>query len=59
MIVMKVKVGTGEEVVIIIVKKSVIEIRALELNLFKLITRVSYRRVCRQLKFIATCLTTL
>ena len=49
-----------EEVVIIIIKKFIIKIYILEPNLFKLMARVSYYRVYRrELKLIATCLTTL
>ena len=48
MVIIKVKVGMGEEeVMIIIIKKFIVGICALELNLFKLIARVSYYRVCR------------
>ena len=48
MIIIKVKVSMGEEeVIIIIVKKFIIEIRALKLNLFKLVTHVSRHRVCK------------
>ena len=43
---MKVKVSIGEkEVIVIIVKKFIMRIRALELNLFRLIARVSHYRV--------------
>ena len=61
MVIIKVKVGMGEEeIVIFIVKKFIIGICALKPNLFKLVARVSRRRVCRQeLKLIATCLITL
>ena len=61
MIIIKVEVGIGEEeVMIIIIKEFIMGICALELNLFKLVARVSYYRVYRQkLKLIATCLTTL
>ena len=57
-IIVEVKVSTGEEkVIIIIVKKFIVGIRALKLNLFGLIAHVSRPRVCRQeLKLIATCL---
>ena len=49
-----------EEVVIIIIKKFVIRICALELNLFGLVTCVSYYKIYRQeLKLIAACLTIL
>ena len=60
-IIIKVKVGMGEEeVIMIIVKKFIVGIRALEPNLFKLIARVSYHKVYRrELKLIATYLTTL
>ena len=47
MFIIKVKVGMGEEVVVVIVKKFVVGVRALELNLFVLVARVSRRRVCR------------
>ena len=57
---MEVKVGTGKKIVVIIIKKFIVGICALEPNLFGLITRVSYYRVYRQkLKLTATCLTTL
>ena len=58
---MEVKVGMRkEEVIIIIIKKFILGIRALELNLFRLVTRVSYYRVYKQkLKLIAACLTVL
>ena len=58
---MKVKVGIEkEEVIIIIIKKFIIRIRALKLNLFRLVTHVSYYRVYKQkLKLIATYLTIL
>ena len=58
---MEVKVSTGEkEVVVIIIKKFVVGIRTLKPNLFRLVTRVSYRRVYRQeSKLIATYLTIL
>ena len=59
-IIIKVKVSTGEEVIIIIIKKFIIKIYALKPNLFKLITRVSCRRVYKQKsKLIATYFTTL
>ena len=60
-VIMEIKVNIGEkEVIIIIVKEFVMGICTLKLNLFELITRVSYHRVYRQeLKLIATCLTTL
>ena len=45
-IIIEVKVGMGEEeVVVIIIKEFIMGIRALELNLFRLVTRVSYYRV--------------
>ena len=45
-VIIEVKVSTGEEkIMVIIIKKFVVEICALELNLFKLIARVSYFRV--------------
>ena len=37
-----------KEVMVIIIKEFIIGIRALELNLFELVTRVSYYRVYRQ-----------
>ena len=47
-IIIRVKVGMGEkEVIIIIIKEFIIRIYILKLNLFKLITRVSYYRVYR------------
>ena len=60
-IIIEVEVGTEEEeVMIIIIKKFIVGICALKLNLFRLITRVSYYRVYKQeLKLIAACLTTL
>ena len=46
MVIIKVEVSIGEEeVVVIIIKKFIIGIRALELNLFRLITCVFCRRV--------------
>ena len=59
MVIIKVKVGMGkEEVIIIIIKKFIVEICVLEPNLFKLIAYVSYYRVYRyELKLIAACLT--
>ena len=61
MIIVEVKVGIGKkEVVVVIIKKFIVGIRALELNLFRLVTYVFYYRVNRQeLKLIATCLTIL
>ena len=61
MVIIKVKVGMGErEVMVIIVKKFIVGIRVLEPNLFRLMARVSYYRVYRrELKLMATCLTTL
>ena len=48
MVIVEVKVSMGEkEVIIIIVKKFIIRICALKLNLFRLVARVSYYRVCR------------
>ena len=45
---MKVKVGMGEEeVIIIIIKEFIVGIYVLELNLFRLITHISCYRVCR------------
>ena len=49
-----------KEVMVIIIKKFIMGIRALTRNLFELIAHVSCRRVYRrELKLIATCLTTL
>ena len=49
-----------EEVVIIIVKEFIVGICVLKPNLFRLMARVSYCRVCRrELKLIAACLTVL
>ena len=61
MIIMGVNVDMGKKkVIIIIVKKYIIRIYALELNLFRLITCVSYYRVYKQkLKLIAAYLTIL
>ena len=60
MVIIKVKVGTGEKVIVIIVKKFVMRIRTLKLNLFRLVARVSYHRVYRrELKLIAIYLTIL
>ena len=61
MIIIKVEVGMGEkEAMIIIIKKFVVRIYTLKLNLFKLVARVSCYRVCRQeSKLITTCLTIL
>ena len=61
MIIIEVKVSIGEkEVVVIIIKEFIVGICALELNLFKLITCVSCRRVYRwELKLIAAYLTIL
>ena len=58
---MEVEVSIGEkEVMVVIIKEFIIRIRALKPNLFKLMARVSYRRVYRQkLKLIATYLTIL
>ena len=57
-IIIKVKVGIGEEeVIVIIVKKFIMGIYTLKLNLFKLVARVSRYRVCRwELKLIAAYL---
>ena len=45
---MEVKVGMGEkEVIVIIIKEFVGRIYALKLNLFRLVTCVSYYRVCK------------
>ena len=61
MIIMEVKISMGEEeVMVIIIKEFIMGICALELNLFRLVTRVSHHRVCRrELKLIVTYLTTL
>ena len=49
-----------KEVMVIIVKKFIVGIRALEPNLFGLAAHVSYYRVCRrESKLITTYLTTL
>ena len=49
-----------EEVMVIIIKKFIVGIYALELNLFELVARVSYYRVYRwELKLITAYLTTL
>ena len=58
---MKVKVGTEEkEVMVIIIKKFIMGIHTLEPNLFELVARVSYHRVCRwESKLLAICLTIL
>ena len=48
MIIIKVEVGMGKkEVIIIIVREFIVKIRALELNLFKLVARVSHYKVYR------------
>ena len=61
MVIIEVKVGMGKKkVVVIIIKEFIVGIRALKLNLFRLVACVSHHRVCRQeLKLIATYLTTL
>ena len=46
-VIMEVEVGTGEEVMVIIVEEFVVGIYILELNLFGLVARVSYYRVYR------------
>ena len=58
---MEVKVGTGEkEVIVIIIKKFIMRICALEPNLFRLIARVSHYKVYSwESKLIAVCLTIL
>ena len=58
---MEVKVGMGEkEIMVVIIKEFIMGIRTLELNLFELVARVSYRRICRwELKLMAACLTAL
>ena len=59
-VVVEVKVDTGEEVIIIIIKEFVVRIYTLELNLFGLVACVFYYRVCRwESKLIAAYLTTL
>ena len=60
-VIIKVKVSMREEeVVVIIIKEFIVGIYTLKLNLFKLIARVSYHRVCRQKsKLTTTYLTTL
>ena len=60
-VIVKVEVSTGEEeIMVIIIKKFIVGIRTLKLNLFELMARVSYCRVYkRELKLIATYLTTL
>ena len=48
MVIIKVEVGMGkEEIVVVIIKEFIVGICALKLNLFKLVARVSYYRVCR------------
>ena len=48
MIIIKVKVGIGEEeIMVIIIKEFIVGIYILKLNLFKLVAYVSYHRVCR------------
>ena len=48
MVIIKVKVGMGEKkVVVIIIEEFVIGIYILELNLFRLVARVFYHRVCK------------
>ena len=48
MIIVGVNIDTEEEeVVVIIIKEFVMGIYALKLNLFELVTRVSYYRVCK------------
>ena len=47
-VVVEVKVGMGEEVMVVIIKEFIVGIRVLELNLFGLVARVSRRRVYRQ-----------
>ena len=61
MIVVEVKVDTEKKkVMVIIVKEFIMGIHTLKLNLFELITCVSYCRVYKwELKLIAACLTTL
>ena len=59
-VIIKVEVNIGKEVMVIIIKKFIVEICALEPNLFKLVTHVSYYRGCKQeLKLITTYLTIL
>ena len=48
MVIIKVEVSMGEEeIIIVIIKEFVMRIYTLKLNLFKLITHVSYYRVYR------------
>ena len=58
---MEVEVGMGEEeVIVIIIKEFIVGICVLKLNLFRLVARISHRRVYRwESKLIATYLTTL
>ena len=60
-IIIEVKVSMGEkEIMVIIIKKLIIEICTLKLNLFKLVACVSYHRVYKQKsKLIAIYLTIL
>ena len=47
-IIIEIKVGMGKkEVIVIIIKKFIMRVRELELDLFKLVARVSYYRVYR------------
>ena len=61
MVIVEVKVGTGKKkVIIIIIKKFIVRIYTLKLNLFRLVTCVFCYGVYRQeLKLIATYLITL
>ena len=61
MVIIEVKVGIGEEeVIVVIIKEFIVEIYVLKPNLFGLVARVSYYRVYRrELKLIATYLTIL
>ena len=61
MVIIRVDVSTEKkEVVIIIIKKFIVGICALKLNLFELVARVSYYKVYkRELKLIAAYLTIL
>ena len=58
---MKVKVSIEEEgIMVIIIKKFIMRIRVLKLNLFRLVARVSHYRIYRrESKLIATYLTIL
>ena len=47
MVIIKVKVGMGEKVVVIIIKEFIVGIYTLKLNLFGLVTCVSHHRAYR------------